>query len=50
MRLVLPICLMFPLLAGAATEVPPVEGQPARPAIEIRPEDLRTFVSVLRAV
>ena len=50
MRLVLPICLMFPLLAGAATEVPPVEGRPARPAIEIRPEDLRTFVSVLRAV
>lgn len=43
--------LMFPLLAIAAeTEVPPVEGQPARAAIEIRPEDLRTFVSVLRAV
>jgi carboxyl-terminal processing protease len=51
MRLALPLCLMFPLLAAAAaTEVPPVEGQPARPAIEIRPEDLRTFVSVLRAV
>ena len=50
MRLVLPLCLMFPLLAAAATEVPPVEGQPARAPIEIRPEDLRTFVSVLRAV
>lgn len=50
MRVVLSICLMFPLLAAAATEVPPVEGQPARTPIEIRPEDLRTFVSVLRAV
>lgn len=50
MRRVLPFCLMFPLLAAAATEVPPVEGQPARAPIEIQPEDLRTFVSVLRAV
>ena len=51
MRRFLYLFLMFPLLATAAvTEVPPVEGQPARAAIEIRPEDLRTFVSVLRAV
>ncbi len=51
MRRFLYLFLMFPLLAIAAeTEVPPVEGQPARAAIEIRPEDLRTFVSVLRAV
>jgi carboxyl-terminal processing protease len=51
MRRFLYLFLMFPLLATAAeTEVPPVEGQPLRAPIEIRPEDLRTFVSVLRAV
>jgi carboxyl-terminal processing protease len=50
MRLALPFCLMFPLLAAAETDVPPVEGQPARAPIEVRAEDLRTFVSVLRAV
>jgi len=54
MRRFLPFCLMsclvLPLSAAAETEAPPVEGQPARAPIEIRPEDLRTFVAVLRAV
>lgn len=50
MRRFLPFCLMVPLLAVNATEVPPVEGQPPRAPIEINAEDLRTFVSVLRAV
>ena len=50
MRRCLPFCLMLPMLAANATEVPPVEGQPERAPIEIGAEDLRTFVSVLRAV
>ena len=50
MRRFLPFCLMLPMLAANATEVPPVEGQPERAPIEIGAEDLRTFVSVLRAV